>query len=156
MPRASREDVFNALFNIGKAITWTSPYTGGAFIETSRRVKLFADVASGQQPALFQAEHNEESSQATNMPYKLIWDAQWVIYQCVGRADKALGAVENNLILDAVYAALQPTPGDPGYPQRQTLERLVHHCYINGKIFKDPGDIDKQGMMTVPIRMLIP
>jgi hypothetical protein len=153
---ASREDVFNALFAIGSQALWTSPYTGGSFIEASRKVKLFSDVPAQQQPAFFQAEHNEEIAQKTNLPYRQQWDAQWVIYQCVGKTSSSLGATENNLILDSLVAAMRPSTGDPGYPQRNTLGRLVYHAYITGRVFKDPGDIDQQGMMTVPIRILVP
>ena len=51
---------------------------------------------------------------------------------------------------------MQPIPSDPGYPKRLTLGGLVHHCYIDGSVFKDPGDIDAQAMMVIPILMLVP
>ncbi len=127
------------------------------FITVSRRVKLFSDVAFAQQPACFQAEWGDDSAQVTGMPYKTVIQANWIIYQCVGKDKNALGAIENNLILNGVRRVLAPTPSDRGFPDnRNTLGGLVHHCFISGRIFKDPGDIDDQGMMVVPIKLLVP
>ena len=37
-----------------------------------------------------------------------------------------------------------------------TLGGLVHHCFIDGKVFKDPGDLDGQALIIVPITVLAP
>ena len=148
----TREAIFSALFALSENVTWSN----GPFKTRSRRVKLFSDVPKEQQPALYQAEHDELSSQTSKMPYKNIYSASWIIYQATGFSPSAIPAVENNLILDAVYAAIAPLPTDPGYPQRNTLGGLVYHCYIDGSVFKDPGDIDNQGMLVIPIKLLVP
>lgn len=127
------------------------------FITISRRVRLFTDVAANQQPACFQAEWATDEQQVTGMPYKSVLMANWVIYQCIGKDKKALGAVENNLIIGGCRAVLAPSPNDPGFlDKRNTLGGLVHHCFISGRIFKDPGDIDDQGMIVIPIKLLVP
>lgn len=151
----NREPIFQALFALTNNLTWGTP-TPRTFVTRSRRVKLFSDVPTEQQPALYQAEHDEVTSQVSNMPYKWVLKAEWVIYQATGFDPNAVPAIENNLILDAIQAALAPAIADPGYPKRNTLGGLVHHCYIDGSVFKDPGDIDNQGMMVVPILMLVP
>lgn len=130
---------------------------GKKFVEVSRRVKLFSDVPSEFQPACFQAEHGTTERQVTGMPYKTVLEATWIIYQCVARVPAGIGARENNLILRGVREALAPLPQDPGFmDKRNTLNGLVYHCYIDGRLFKDPGDIDGQGMMTIPIKLLVP
>lgn len=127
------------------------------FVTISRRVKLFGDVQSDQQPACFQAEHASQEVQQTNLPYKTIIEANWIIYQCIGKDKEALGAVENNLIIRGCRKVLEPKISDPGYyDERNTLGGLVHHCYISGRLFKDPGDIDDQGMIVIPIKLLVP
>lgn len=152
----SREDVFSRLFERVPLVTWGDPEKPDRFRTMSRRVKLFSDVDAKHQPACFQAEHNELSAQKSNLPYKRVWEAQWIIYHAVGNP-KAIPAIENSLILDAVEAALAPLPSDPGFlDQRNTLNGLVYHCFIDGTIFKDPGDIDNQGMIVVPIKLLVP
>lgn len=150
----SREAIFAALFALTQGVTWDDP--ARTFKTRSRRVKLFSDVPANQQPALYQAEHSESSSQVSNLPYKRTFAASWIIYQAVGNDPKAVPATENNLILDALQAALAPRPTDRGFPQRNTLDGLVYHCYIDGEVFKDPGDIDNQGMMVIPIKLLVP
>ena len=123
----------------------------------SRRVKHFADVPGSEQPACFQAEHTTTEEQRTSLPYKTTLEANWIIYQCVGKDKSAIPATENNLILKGVRQALAPATDDPGYlDKRNTLGGLVHHCFISGRIFKDPGDLDDQGMIVVPIKLLVP
>lgn len=153
------ELIFYTLAQRMAATRWTR--TGESverkFKTVSRRVKLFSDVAAPQQPACFQAEWGSDEQQVTNLPQKTSLLANWIIYQAVGNDDKALGAVENNLILRGVREALAPQPDDPGFlDRRNTLGGLVYHCYISGRLFKDPGDIDGQGMMVVPIKLLVP
>jgi hypothetical protein len=127
------------------------------FITVSRRIRLFSDVAANQQPACFQTEWATDEQQVTGMPYKSTLMAAWTIFQCIGKDQKALGTVENNLIIGGCRKVLAPQPDDPGFlDNRNTLGGLVHHCFISGRIFKDPGDIDDQGMIVIPIKVLVP
>jgi len=126
------------------------------FKTITRRIKLFSDVPTAAQPWCGQAEHAVTEGQVSNMPYKTTMEANWIIYQATGKDKKVMGAIENNLILKGVRTALAPKPNDVGFPKRNTLGGLVHHCYIGGRVFKDPGDIDDQGMMVVPIKLLVP
>lgn len=127
------------------------------FVTVSRRVKLFSDVPATSQPACFQAEWGDDEGQVSGMPYKTVLGANWIIYQCVNKDKNAIGAVENNLIIDGVRRALAPRPIDRGFQdKRNTLNGLVYHCFISGRLFKDPGDIDDQGMVVVPIKLLVP
>lgn len=125
------------------------------FVVISRRVVLFGECPA--QPACYQAEHADQVSQVTGMPYKSILEAKWIIYQNVAQDPKALGVVENNLIIQGCYEALKPRPDDLGFhDKRNTLGGLVYHCFIGGQLFKDPGDLDGQGMMVIPIKLLVP
>jgi hypothetical protein len=125
------------------------------FVTMSRRVELFSDCPA--QPACYQAEHGDMVAKVTGMPYKTVLEAKWIIYQNVAQDPNQLGAVENNLIIGGCYRALAPRPDDPGFhDRRNTLGGLVHHCFISGNLFKDPGDLDGQGMMVIPIKVLVP
>lgn len=162
MMSVDREAIFRALFALTAGIQWPADYDepGGAqrtFATRSRRVKLFSEVPVEQQPWLGQAEHNEEAAQVTSQPYKWKLNAQWFIYHPDAVVQEALPTVTNNLILKAVEDALFPKPYDPGFlDERNTLSGLVHHCFIEGEVFKDPGDIDNQAMLVVPITILVP
>jgi hypothetical protein len=149
-----REPIYSALFGLisqgeglpGK-ITWGS---AGALAYTSRRVRLWADLPDV--PALCQAEHGEMFAQATRMPYKRVFSASWFFYHRVGKDSAAVPAITNNQILDAAQAILAPPPGF----ETQTLGGLVHHCWIEGTILKDPGDLDGDALIIVPIHILVP
>ena len=144
----TREDIFNALFALTAGLTWGSPAQTLAY--SARRVKLWDDLPA--QPALCQAEQDEDMTQVTGLPSKTTYSASWLIYHNVGKDPAATPATETNLILDAVQS-LFPS-GDPD--QVQTLGGLVHHCFISGKVFKDSGDLDGQALIIVPIKILAP
>jgi hypothetical protein len=154
------EAIYAELANRMDQVRWTragEAMNAGRFITTDRRVKLFGEVAANQQPACFQAEHGETEVPKTNQPSKVTLEANWIIYQCIGKDKKKKGAIENNLILGGVRRALKPIPADVGFSEgRCTLGNLVHNCWIEGRIFKDPGDIDDQGMLVIPIKLLVP
>jgi len=154
----TREDIYTSVYALMATVTWVrADTTTHSFVTMSRRVKLFADVVSAQQPSCFQAEHDEDFQQKTNLPYKAMYPVSWIIFQDTSRDTSISGAIENNLILDAVERTLAPLPSDPGFrDNRNTLGGKVYHLYIGGKVFKDPGDIDGQAMLVVPIKILVP
>lgn len=157
----SREQVFLALFGLTQGVQWNvgtelDPVMVG-FATRTRRIKLFSDVSTAEQPWLGQAEHDEDVEQKSNLPYKRTWKAEWMIYHQAGNTPDYEPTIWNNLIIDQLEKAIAPKPTDPGFlDERNTLSGLVYHCFISGKIFKDPGDIDNQALIIVPIVMLIP
>lgn len=157
---ATEEQINAAIYELCKKVRWTSqadPAKTKQFLTTSRRVRLFNDVPGEAQPACFQSEPGTVEAQKSNLPYRSIIEISWIIYQDVAKERDLRGSIENNLIVEAVREALKPVPSDPGFrDKRNTLEGLVHHCKIEGRIFKDAGDIDSQGMVVVPIKVLVP
>ncbi len=155
----SREQVFSALFALTSGVEWNIGDDDNPVIETflerSRKIKLFSDAET--QPWLGQAEHAESFLQQSNLPYVRTFQANWIVYHKSGAQPGDIPSIRNNLILDALQDALEPKPSDPGFlDERNTLSGLVYHCFIEGEIFKDPGDIDEQAMLVVPIRLLVP
>lgn len=150
------ELIFATLAERMDLVRWTrADASEHQFKVKSRRVKLFSDASV--QPACYQAEHGTTEQQVTGIPYKTVLEASWIIYQNVARDTNSVPAIENNLIIGGCRAALAPLPTDVGFPdKRNTLGRLVHHCFIQGRIFKDPGDTDGQGMLVIPIKLLVP
>jgi len=156
-----RETIFKALFALTEGVVWNVGPTNSPewqrFRTRTRRIVLFSDVGDSDQPWLGQAEHAETFTQVSRMPYRRIFQAQWIVYHVAGKQPNSFPTIQNNLILDALQKAIAPRTTDPGYPdERNTLGGLVYHCFIEGEVFKDPGDIDDQGMLIVPIRILVP
>jgi hypothetical protein len=56
-----------------------------------------------------------------------------------------------SVILDALDVTLSPGPGE----QRMTLGGLVSHCRVDGEILRDPGDMDGDGLIIVPISITL-
>ncbi len=164
MTEVTREQVYQAVWALRTLVQWdihtpVPPDDPGysTLVSSDRRVKLFSDVDSLQKPFVCQAEHGETIAQKTNMPYRRIFECSWIVYQDSGLNKSVAGAILNNKILDAVQAAFAPRPTDIGFrDKRNTLGGLVYHCFLEGSIFKDPGDIDDQGMMVIPIKILVP
>ena len=86
------------------------------------------------------------------MESKTILSASWLIYHDAGKDPEATPATQSNLILDAIQALFPADDPD----NVQTLGGLVHYARISGKVFKDPGDLDGQALIIVPISILVP
>ena len=155
-----RERIFRALFALTDGVQWNvgtdlSPVME-RFKTRTRRIALFSDVPDKEQPWLGQAEHAESISKGTRTPYRRVLSVSWMVYHVAAKQPGATPTSRNNLIIDALEKALSPPVTDPGYlDQRNTLSGMVHHCYMEGEVFKDPGDIDNQGMLVVPIKILV-
>jgi hypothetical protein len=142
-----REAVFNALFARATAVAWGDP--PARFAYAARRVRLYPDLPA--LPALCQAEHDETHVATAGLYPKRTLGAAWMIHHATADP-QATPASVNNAILDAVEAQLSPDSADGCC----TLGGLVAHCWIEGEVFKDPGDLDGQALLIVPIRMLVP
>lgn len=153
----SREDIAEALFALGADVRWTIGAKEYAFRTKSRRLKTFDQVGAEQQPAFYCVETNERLAKRTREPRQLVQSFSLVVYHQAGAVAEAVPATTNNLIMEAIEAALAPKPTDPGFrDDRNTLGGLVHHVWIEGEVIKDPGDLDKQGLIVVPVKVRHP
>jgi hypothetical protein len=118
----------------------------------SRRLLLWSDVPVEDQPALFLVEHKEDfAKEGRGLPRKQIFKASLIAYFDASDPLTVGGTLINNA-LDAIEAVLATPPGF----EAQTLGGIVNRCWIEGEIFKVPGDIDGQAMLIVPILILTP
>lgn len=123
------------------------------FVTISRRLRVFDDVSSDEQPAAFVVEHDETYEQPSRgLPPKRIMNLSVF---CYARAEIGgiVGGTIVNAIVQAIEQALLP---DDQQAQVCTLGGLVHWCRIEGRVFKDPGDLDAQAMVIVPVRVMLP
>lgn len=149
----TREQIMTALFNKLKACTWVQgSSTVPIFKTTSRKLKLWGNVPPQQRPALFMAEQEEHPSHdAPEVPMrKLELDVELFIY--IDTTNITGISVLNN-IRDALDVVMQP---DDFISMKLTLGGLVQHCWIDGKVLKDPGDLDNDGLMMINIKILVP
>lgn len=148
-----REAVFAALWAIvSGAYAWKNDLANG------RRLKLWGEVPVEQRPALFQFEGTTEAYTYSQSPTpKRRLEAALYVY--IDAADKTIaGTVQLNALMLALETALLPQISDRagGMGERNTLGGLVHSCRIEGNVFRDPGDLDGDGMLKLPIVIIGP
>jgi hypothetical protein len=66
-----------------------------------------------------------------------------------------VGAALLNNVMDAFDAAFALSGSDL-LVGRNTLGGMVYNCRIDGKALKDPGDIDGDALLIVPIKLILP
>jgi len=139
----SRESIMQALFALVSG--------SASFVTSSRRLKLWTDVPAAERPAIFQYERDDEYKGADrHLPPTVVMNADLYIYTAPGMDSGITPISILNPLLDAIDAALAPSRATG----RQTLGGLVSHCWIDGKIMKDPGDIDGDGIAVIPVKIL--
>lgn len=142
---ASRESIYAALFAL---VSGSAP-----FKTKGRRLKMWGDVNPSEKPAIFVAQRGEKYVQGSDAtPQKVTLKADIFIYTNAGKDPNVIPATTLNNLVDAVDAALAGSI----ITGRQTLGGLVSHCWIEGDILIDPGDIDGDGLAVIPVRILIP
>lgn len=148
-----REEIFQDLYSRGASVSWTRNAVQETWQYKSRRLQSWVDCPV--QPAFYQVEHDEEPTRKTGMPAKLVLEAKWVVYQNLGKDTSAVPSILNNLIMDQFDLVFQDLAGSP-HDFRQSLGGLVYSAYIDGKVFRDAGDLDGQGVIVLPIKIIVP
>lgn len=148
----SRETIATALFNL-----LTTGSTAVVGIVWSKRQMLTWEQVP-QKPALCIGDYDEDVVQkGYDSPPKQTLEMRIAIYTespGLNPLDQTgiVPATQMNNLLDALNVSLNPDI----MTGKQTLGGLVAHCWIEGKIFKDPGDLDGQGLAIVPVKILVP
>jgi hypothetical protein len=141
----NREAIICTLFNLVS--------TSASFSTTSRRLKLWSDVAPTDKPALFLYERGDVYVRASEaVPESVTINVDLYIYIDAGKDQSAVPAATLNNLIDAIDSALVPNY----LTGLQTLGGLVSHCWIDGKVMKDAGDLDGDGVAVIPIKILVP
>ena len=148
MTAVTRDAVLNALANlVASAYAWT---TG-----PSRKLKLWTDVPAASRPACFLFEGGLESyAWSEGAVPKRVIEAK--IFAYLNARDHAvLGATLLDDVMDALDAAFAPRGADDALG-RNTLSGQVYSCRIDGKVLKDPGDLDGDALLVVPVKLVLP
>lgn len=145
----SREAASEALLAIiTGAYAWGTP--------PSRRLVLWSDCPPSNRPTAFLFEGGTENYVwgAQNVNPKRTAEIKLFIY-IDAKDPSAVGATQLNNIFDAIDAALVPSGADI-VRGRLTGGGTAHQFRIEGAPFKDPGDIDGDGIMIIPIKIIRP
>ena len=141
----TREPIYSALFALVSAVSGIKV--------SSRRVRAFADIGSGDQPALFMEQKSEQQDVTTKMPGKWTLHVDLLVY--VNTGGNELSVVPStvlNPILDGICAALVPPPAIG----EQTLGGLVARCRLDGSIEIVEGVQGDQAFAIIPVVVFTP
>jgi hypothetical protein len=145
---SARENALSALLAvITEAYPWRTP--------PSRRLRLWSDVAPMERPACFLFEGGFETYEqgAASQPKRML-EAKLFVY-VDARDPASIGAASINSIMDALDLALIPSGSDQSLG-RVTLDGAAYRCMIMGRPLKDPGELDGDGLLVVPIQIILP
>lgn len=132
---------------ISGVTTWKTPPT--------RRLKMWGNVDPGAQPTAFLVQHNERyESYGVGLVKRYLDMGLWC-YAPSGEED-VVGDDLLDFMTSGIETALKP---DDQARNEFTLGGLVYWCRIvrgSGIYVRDPGDIDSQALLVLPIVILIP
>lgn len=152
-----RKVIKNALFTLAQAATF--PYTvngASTWLSSSRRLKLFNAVDPTVQPAMFMVQHQETylTNKEGHLTKRFLEMGLW----CYARTTDPdiIGDDLLDSMLSGLEAALAP---DDANRIELTLGGLVYWARIwksSNMFIRDPGDIDGQALLVLPVRILLP
>ena len=143
-----REAAIAALLaRLASAYPWAAP--------PSRRLRLWSDVPAAMRPACFLHEGGTETyaDAATGTPKRTL--ALRLFVYADAHDPGQPGAAALNADMDALDGALAPHGADASLG-RCTLGGAAWRCGIEGKVLKDPGDLDGDALLVVPIAIVLP
>lgn len=147
MALTPRESAVSALLNIvAAAYPWK--------LGPARRLKLWSDVPAVSRPACFLYEGGQEtySWSESAVPKRVI---EVRLFAYLSAKDPSVsGAALLNGVIDSLDTVFALAGGDIPLG-RNTLGGTVYNCRIDGKILKDPGDLDGDVLLIVPIKLVL-
>jgi hypothetical protein len=149
MRNTTRDQAHQALFEL--LVTTPLP-NGTRWGETGRNVKDPSEVPSANQPALFLTQAGVQVAfQKTKFFTQWTWKTvAWIYFRSDASPDGEVADTTVNNYLDAVEQTVDPVPG-----QRQTLNGLVYHCFIDGEVFASAGLMtEPQAVILIPISII--
>lgn len=152
-----RTQIKTALMDLLESVVFPTAVNGfTTWASASRRMKLFNNVDPSKQPALFLVQHKEEARESgRGLPVIRYLDmGAWCL------APTGDESVIGDNYLDYMLAGIESVliPDDP-QTNELTLGGLCTWCRIdrtNSMFVRDPGDIDGQALLVIPIRILMP
>jgi hypothetical protein len=145
---SSRENAIAALASlVSSAYSWKSG--------PNRRLKLGSDVPLSARPACYLFEGGEDIYiwVDNSRPTRTI---EVKVFVYLNAKDLNLyGSALVNDVMDALDDAFIPKGADE-LAGRNTLGGSVYRCRIEGEVLKDPGDLNGDAILVVPVKIVLP
>lgn len=141
-----------------QAMTFSTPINGASTWRTavSNRLILWADVPGDQQPCAFLVTHREvDEYRGLGLSRRRLQLGVWC-YSQSGQPGEPGAAPDLDTMMEAFETQFGAAAADNFSTNQLTLGGLVYWCRIEGNVFKDPGDLDGQTLMIVPLLVEMP
>jgi hypothetical protein len=135
----------------------------GIITPCSRKWASYDDTPPELQPALFLATGNEEAQGDRRQPTRWVLSPRLIVYTRHDADPDAVPSEVQHKILEAVEAALEVSAAEAaqagpfvnaGQDPHTTLGGLVASCRIFGRVVKDEGLFQQQGIMEIPLEII--
>jgi hypothetical protein len=137
-----------------QTMTFATPINGqSSWQSVNKKLKLWADVPPDQQPAAFLVTHKEIDDY---VGLGLSRRRLELMIMCYSRSDNSIGQDDLDIMMDSFETSFGQNAVDNFSTNQNTLGGLVYWCRIEGKVFKDPGDIDNQTLLFIPLVVEMP
>jgi hypothetical protein len=152
-----REAIFNALNDRLQNVA-------GIVSPCSRQWASYADTPPEMQPALFLATGNEEARGDRRQPTVWTLSPRLIVYTRHDADPAAIPSAIQHQLLQSIEAAFEQTTAEAalngpfandGQAPHTTLGGLVSSCRICGTVVKDEGLFQQQGIMEIPIEIVV-
>ncbi len=151
-----RSQIKNAVKNLAATVTFPSLVNGeSTWLEVSRRLAMFNLIE--QQPACFVVQHREpyENRHVGGVPpLRILSVGLWCFARTGGEG------IEGDELLDSMFEGIETVFDRPdSITGELTLGGLCEYCNIDRRdnmLIRDPGDIDGQALLVVPLRIVVP
>lgn len=151
-----RSQIKNALMELVRPATFPEAINGhSTWVTVSRKLKTFESVDPAMQPAIYIVQHREgyDSRGVGLPPRRWLEIGLW----CYAPAPES---VIGDDLLDGMLQAIESRMV-PDNPQQNTLTLggLAYQVNIwrqSNLFIRDPGDLDGQALLVVPVRVLMP
>lgn len=162
MSGVTRDQVSTALLNqLLKASFITLLSNGQAinFVTSGKRFRPWDEVQGAAQPAIFLTKPKEKHVRQ-DLRTPAIRTLQFEAFIYINDGSNKAATVTPMTSLDNIADAIDPRTNGVLAPEvisnRQTLGGLIYDCYIEGEIIMVPGDMNGQGVMVIPILVIMP
>lgn len=153
----TRSQVMAAVLAKITAMSFVTPINGASsWVTVEDRLRLWADVPSEQQPYVALVTHLETDEYRGLGLVRTRLDLRCYCYSRNPKGAASVGQLDLDTMMTSFVAAFGQNAVDNFSTNECTLGGLVYWCRIEGKVFKEPGDLDEQTLMIVPISIEMP
>lgn len=152
LPHATRQQVFNALFQVVQTIP--SP-TNQPWRSFSQHLKSFDDYPAEAQPVITLYRMPQVAEQKTFGVTKWHWKVVLIVFYRIDAIQCAQNKIWPEQLVDNFIDAVEQRFQTDPLNNRFTLGGLVWHCFIDGAITFDSGVVDNQAIIVIPLSIYL-